>query len=259
MLTMEERRKREETSLRTRRNARPAVCNRVTNRRTEDDVTYTTSGPGLILPLLYPEGMKPSAVLRAVRREAERLGVSLMPVEMGAGTYNGAGALRGKELPSALQAVGEWDDVLALSRHWAFHDYGTHNGPSLPMSGRAPRGSQDRRDDFAPVPKNVAETVARNLRERFRSRDEREAREARAQLAPFLTRKSARRDVHPGDAGAVAEGRARAFLFTAECGATFFADGEPSQERVDSLFRLLTRYFAKHGRAPESERELYGM
>jgi hypothetical protein len=250
MLTIEERRKREETAMRTRRNARPAVCNRVTNKRTEDDATYTTSGPGLILPLLYPEGVKPSAVLRAVRREAERLGVSLMPVEMGAGTYNGAGALRGKELPSAFQAVGEWDDVLALSRHWAFFDYGTTHGPALPLNARAPRGT---RDEVCPHSKiggeGISERVVQSIRERVRPKEEREAREKRAELNKV--RETSAKSVYHADAVRVAEGHARTFL------SVMFDTAGMSQDAVDHTHRLLTNFYVKHNRAPASQEELY--
>jgi hypothetical protein len=250
MVSIEERRKREETAMRTRRNARPAMCQRVVNKQTDGDVDIRVSGPGLILRVRYPEGVKPAEVLRAIRREAKRQGVNLMTVETGAGTYNGEGALKGKELPSAFQAVGEWDDVLALSRHWAFFDYGTTHGPALPLNARAPRGT---RDEVCPHSKiggeGISERVAQSIRERVRPKEEREAREKRAELNKV--REISAKSVYHADAVRVAEGHARTFL------SVMFDTAGMSQDAVDRTHRLLANFYVKHNRAPASQEELY--
>jgi hypothetical protein len=170
---------------------RPAMLNRVSN-VWKDDATgekYVTSGPALILRVRYPDGVKPSDVLRAIAREAKRRRINLMPVEFAAGHYDGAGNLKGKPLPSAYQAVGAdertgWDDVKAFaSEFWAFYDYGTDRGPTLPLSMRPPRGTRNEVDAHATIGgEGMSRRVADSIRNRVRPKDEREARERRAEL-----------------------------------------------------------------------------
>jgi hypothetical protein len=225
-----------------------AMLNRAVNKHVEEGLEFRVSGPALILRVRYPDKAKPSDVLRAIAREAKRLGVNLMEVEFSAGNYNGEGTLKGKPLPSAYQAVGEWDAVKALAGHWAFYDYGTDHGPALPLNVRAPRGSQDKVDDFAPIPKDVPLPVAKSIRDRVRSREEREARAKRERLNRIHV--SRPESPYHGERERVARGTASRLV------QQLYDTSVMAPEDIASVVDVMGRYIVKHGRVPTSPDDL---
>jgi hypothetical protein len=84
-----------------------------------------------------------------------------------------------------------WANLLAFARQWFFYDYGTDNGPALPLNVRPPRFTNGEiRDKATGVRQNVSPrpatslpaTVQKNVRNMLRSKDEREIREERERL-----------------------------------------------------------------------------
>lgn len=211
---------------------------------TDDELIHKKVGAGVVVWIKANADVEPSVVIRAFRRYCTRVGInSIMAIEFDGGAYNGRGVKTDEREPSptAFQVTGPRSALKAIREHWTVLRW------QFRTNERAPAFPRDANDAHCPIPGDVSATVAKNIRRRFLSRNEREARENREDHNKIHVNNAD--SPHHDDARRVAEGNAHTLIMLA------YETSELSPGRIRVLVDAMTEFLLKKGRAPDSREE----